>query len=181
MKTTLAIFTALAFCRVRRSAVGSRQARRRIFTGTDINDKTIHLSDYKGKVVVIESYNSDCPFCMKPLQNRRDAGIAKKIWPAKRASSGLARGFRQPRKNFSHRHARAGAQKKWRIKKNGRGGVIDDRLRARFGHLYGMLTTPHMFRHRQRRQCSPTTARLTAAPQPSGDPRHGKKTTSAKP
>src|SRR5271156_2227259 len=33
------------------------------FTATDINGKTIHLSDYKGKIVVIESYNSDCPYC----------------------------------------------------------------------------------------------------------------------
>ena len=33
------------------------------FTGTDINGKTVKLSDYAGKVVVIESYNSDCPFC----------------------------------------------------------------------------------------------------------------------
>src|SRR5262245_6626582 len=33
------------------------------FTGTDINGKTVKLSDSKGKIVVIESYNSDCPFC----------------------------------------------------------------------------------------------------------------------
>ncbi len=31
------------------------------FTATDINDKTIKLSDYKGKIVVLESYNQDCP------------------------------------------------------------------------------------------------------------------------
>ena len=33
------------------------------FTGTDINGKTIKLSDYKGKIVVLESYHLDCPFC----------------------------------------------------------------------------------------------------------------------
>src|SRR5215469_13407660 len=33
------------------------------FTATDINGNTVHLSDYKGKIVVIESYNSDCPYC----------------------------------------------------------------------------------------------------------------------
>src|ERR1700722_8483715 len=33
------------------------------FTGTDINGQTVHLSDYKGKIVVLESYNSDCPYC----------------------------------------------------------------------------------------------------------------------
>src|ERR1051325_10995544 len=33
------------------------------FTGTDINGKTVKLSDYKGKIVVLESYNIECPFC----------------------------------------------------------------------------------------------------------------------
>src|SRR5215475_9728629 len=33
------------------------------FTGTDINGKTHKLSDYKGKIVVLEAYNLDCPFC----------------------------------------------------------------------------------------------------------------------
>jgi peroxiredoxin len=33
------------------------------FTGTDITGKTHRLSDYQGKIVVLESYNSDCPFC----------------------------------------------------------------------------------------------------------------------
>ena len=34
------------------------------FTATDINGKTVKLSDYKGKIVVLESYNSDCPYCL---------------------------------------------------------------------------------------------------------------------
>ena len=33
------------------------------FSLTDDSGKTVKLSDYKGKIVVIESYNSDCPFC----------------------------------------------------------------------------------------------------------------------
>src|SRR2546422_11715394 len=33
------------------------------FTAKDINGKTHKLSDYKGKIVVLESYNLDCPFC----------------------------------------------------------------------------------------------------------------------
>ena len=33
------------------------------FTATDIHGKTVKLSDYKGKVVVLESYNIECPFC----------------------------------------------------------------------------------------------------------------------
>ena len=33
------------------------------FTATDINGKTHKLSDCKGKIVVLEAYNLDCPFC----------------------------------------------------------------------------------------------------------------------
>src|SRR6267378_4712529 len=33
------------------------------FTAKDINGKTHNLSDYKGKIVVLEEYNLDCPFC----------------------------------------------------------------------------------------------------------------------
>src|SRR5437868_10883415 len=39
------------------------------FTGTDINGKAVKLSDFKGKIVVIESYNSDCPFCNNHYKN----------------------------------------------------------------------------------------------------------------
>jgi len=33
------------------------------FTAKDINGQTHKLTDYKGKIVVLESYNQDCPFC----------------------------------------------------------------------------------------------------------------------
>src|ERR1041385_2477652 len=33
------------------------------FTAKDINGKTHKLSDYQGKIVVLEAYNLDCPFC----------------------------------------------------------------------------------------------------------------------
>ena len=33
------------------------------FTAKDINGQIHKLSDYKGKIVVLESYNQDCPFC----------------------------------------------------------------------------------------------------------------------
>src|SRR5437867_8805553 len=79
------------------------------FTAQDINGQTHKLSDYKGKIVVLESYNQDCPFChnhyktsaMQELQreltgkgvvwllvnsvspkfaSHRDADAAKKEW-----------------------------------------------------------------------------------------------------
>ena len=62
MKTTIALFTALSLAA---SAFAAAEVGKPApdFTGTDINGKTVKLSDYKGKIVVIESYNSDCPYC----------------------------------------------------------------------------------------------------------------------
>src|ERR1700722_17287263 len=61
MKTTFALFAALTLATAAFAVEIGKPAPD--FTGTDINGKTVKLSDYKGKIVVIESYNSDCPFC----------------------------------------------------------------------------------------------------------------------
>ena len=60
MKTTFALFTALTLASAALAVETGKPAPD--FTGTDINGKTVKLSDYAGKIVVIESYNSDCPF-----------------------------------------------------------------------------------------------------------------------
>src|ERR1035441_7840421 len=61
MKTTFALFAALTLASAAMAVETGKAAPD--FTGTDINGKTVKLSDYKGKIVVLESYNSDCPFC----------------------------------------------------------------------------------------------------------------------
>src|SRR5580692_9663421 len=61
MKTAIALFAALALVTAASAVEVGKPAPD--FAGTDINGKAIKLSDYKGKIVVIESYNSDCPFC----------------------------------------------------------------------------------------------------------------------
>src|SRR5271169_3965097 len=60
MKITLALVTALTLAASAFAVEVGKPAPD--FTGTDINGKTVKLSDYKGKIVVIESYNSDCPY-----------------------------------------------------------------------------------------------------------------------
>ena len=35
------------------------------FSGTDANGKTVSLADYKGKYVVLEWFNPECPFVKK--------------------------------------------------------------------------------------------------------------------
>src|SRR5882724_13427604 len=77
MKTTLAIFTALAFAASAFAVEIGKPAPD--FTGTDINGKTVKLSDYKGKIVVIESYNSDCPFCMNQYKTGATQDLQKEL------------------------------------------------------------------------------------------------------
>lgn len=110
------------------------------FTATDINGKTVKLSDYKGKIVVLESYNADCPFCanhfktgaMQELQ--KDATSKGVVW--------LMVNSVNP-KNSSHRTPEE-ARAEWDKQKLNATAWLDDSSGA-IGHLYGMKTTPHMF------------------------------------
>lgn len=110
------------------------------FTATDINGKTVHLSDYKGKIVVLESYNSDCPFCHNQYKTGAMQDLQKEfasenvVWLIVNSVNA---------KNMSHRtpdQAKAElASENMQVT-----AWIDDSSGA-VGHLYGMLTTPHMF------------------------------------
>jgi peroxiredoxin len=110
------------------------------FTGTDINGKTLKLSDYAGKIVVIESYNSDCPFdanhyktgAMQQLQ--KDMAAKGIVWLLVDSVN---------KKNMSYLTPEQ-ARKEFADKKMTATAWIDDNSGA-IGHLYGMLTTPHMF------------------------------------
>lgn len=110
------------------------------FTATDINGKTVHLSDFAGKVVVIESYNSDCPFChnqyatgaMQDLQ--KDLAAQGVVW--------LLVNSVNP-KNSSHR-TDAQAKEELASENMTVTAWLDDSSGA-VGHLYDMQTTPHMF------------------------------------
>ena len=110
------------------------------FTGTDIYGKIVKLSDYTGKIVVIESYNSDCPFCHNQYKTGAMQALQEKL-----ATNGvvwLLVNSVNP-KNFSHRTPEQ-ARKEMAAEKMDVTAWIDDSSGA-IGHLYGMETTPHMF------------------------------------
>lgn len=138
MKKALSLFLAATFT-VSASAVEIGKPAPD-FTGTDINGKTVRLSDYKGKIVVIESYNSDCPFChnqyktgaMQDLQ--RDLAAKGVVWLVVNSVN---------LKNFSHR-TDAQAQKEMADEKMDVTAWIDDSSGA-IGHLYDMKATPDMY------------------------------------
>ena len=45
------------------------------FSVKDVNGKTHNLSDYKGKIVVLETYNLDCPF----VANHYNSGAIQEL------------------------------------------------------------------------------------------------------
>ncbi len=110
------------------------------FTATDINGQTHKLSDYKGKIVVLESYNLDCPFChnhyrtgaMQELQ--RDLTAKGVVWLIVNSV-----GAKHP----NHRTTEA-AKKEWADQKMAATAWLDDSS-GEIGKAYGMKTTPHMF------------------------------------
>lgn len=110
------------------------------FTGTDINGKTIKLADYQGKIVVLESYNSDCPFCHNQYKTGAAQALQKEL--AEKGVVWLMVNSVNPR-NPSHRTA-SQAQQEWTDLKMAATAWIDDSA-GTIGHLYGMKTTPHVF------------------------------------
>ena len=110
------------------------------FTGTDINGKTVKLSDYAGKVIVIESYNSDCPFCNNHYKTGAMPELQKDL--AAKGVVWLIVNSVNP-KNPSHRTPEQ-AKAEMADKKITADAWIDDSS-GTIGHLYGMETTPQMF------------------------------------
>jgi peroxiredoxin len=138
MKTAFTLVAALMMASVAMAVEVGKPAPD--FTGTDINGKTIRLSDYKGKIVVIESYNSDCPYC----HNHYATGAAQELQKdlAAKGVVWLMVNSVNP-KNMSHRTTEQ-ARAEWADQKIAATAWIDDSS-GTIGHLYGMKTTPDMY------------------------------------
>lgn len=110
------------------------------FTATDILGKTHRLSDYRGKLVVLEAYNYDCPFCANHFNSgamqELQAELAAKgvVWLLVNSSHKASGSYRDP----------AAARKEWDKLKIKATAWIDDH-EGKLGKLYGMRTTPHVF------------------------------------
>ena len=110
------------------------------FSATDINGKTVKLSDYKGKIVVLESYNSDCPFCHNQYANGATQDLQKEL--AAKGVVWLIVNSVNPN-NPSHRTPEQ-ARQEIADQKIAATTWIDDSSGA-VGHLYDMKTTPDMY------------------------------------
>ena len=110
------------------------------FTATDIYGKTVKLSDYKGKIVVLESYNLDCPFCA----NHFKTGSMQALQADMTAKGVVWLMVNSVNPSHPSHRSHADAQKEWAAEKINATDELDDSS-GTVGHLYDMKTTPDMY------------------------------------
>ncbi len=126
-------------------AIGEREARKREveatgkkapdFTLNSFDGKTVKLSDYKGKIVVLEWLNFECPFSMYHYEKANTmVGLANKykdqnvVWLAINSTN-----HTKPEENNAF-------ARKYKLPYP----ILDDRS-GEVGRAYSAKTTPHMF------------------------------------
>jgi peroxiredoxin len=110
------------------------------FTVNDASGKPVRLSDYRGKYVVLEWTNPECPFVQKHYNSRNMQSLQKEyagrdvVWLAVNST------------NRDHAEYKSGAQMTdWmRAQDAAPKAVLIDETSAA-GRAYGAKTTPHMF------------------------------------
>lgn len=109
------------------------------FTAKDINGKTHKLSDYKGKIVVLEAFNLDCPYCA----NHYKTGAMQELqeWATSKGVVWFVVNSTHP----DHPSYKSPAEAKklceqYKIKAT---AYIDD-SDGKVGKAYGLKTTPHL-------------------------------------
>jgi len=110
------------------------------FTITDTAGKPVNLADHRGKFVVLEWTNPECPFVQKHYVSRNMQGLQKEwaargvVWLAVNST------------NAGHSEYKTGAQMASWMQAQGAAPastLIDDTSAT--GRAYGARTTPHMF------------------------------------
>lgn len=110
------------------------------FSAQDMNGKTVQLSDYAGKVVVLEWTNHECPFVKKfygasKMQDMQKAAVADGVvWLSINSSAAGKQGHVTAADAQEVTKTRAWA---------GTAYLLDDA--GIIGKAYGAKTTPHMF------------------------------------
>jgi len=110
------------------------------FVLTDTNGKTHHLSDYKGKYVVLEWYQPDCPFVRKHYNSGNMQALQKEyvsqgvVWLSIDSSAAGQEG-NYPADRLNQIATKTGST---------RTALLLD-ADGKVGHLYGAKTTPDMY------------------------------------
>jgi peroxiredoxin len=105
------------------------------FELNSFDGKTVSLSDYRGKIVVLEWFNMECPFSLYHYKTKKTmTGLAEKyksknvVWFAVNSTN----------------HTTPAANKTFAEKYNLAFPILDDRS-GKVGRAYGAKTTPHIF------------------------------------
>lgn len=110
------------------------------FTATDSNGKTVKLSQWQGKVVVLEWHNQDCPFVVKHYASGNMQKLQKEwtgkgvVWVSIISSAPGKQG------HVDGKGANLDVEKQ---KAAPSATLLDPK--GEIGKLYGAKTTPHMF------------------------------------
>jgi peroxiredoxin len=110
------------------------------FTLTDVSGKAVKLSDFKGKHVVLEWTNPNCPFVVKHYGSKNMQGLQSAytdkgvVWLAVNSTSAGHVDYFKPA-DFSTKMS------EWGSKPSAKLMDTDGKV----GTLYGAKTTPHMY------------------------------------
>jgi hypothetical protein len=131
---------AVAFCLLPLQALAKIGQAAPAFTLTDITGKTHGLADFKGKTVVLEWVNPECPFVEKHYESGNLPSLQKAaaadgvVWLLINSGKKGAQGDFTPDQAAKWSKENGGAQAAYLRDQDGK-----------VGKLYGAKTTPHMF------------------------------------
>lgn len=109
------------------------------FTLVDQDGKKRTLSDYGGKMIILEWINPGCPFVVRHYKSKTMTGLEKKY-----GSENLV-WLRINSTNKDHRdYLDSKGSQKWTKSVNVNGPMLND-ADGKIGFLYAAKTTPHMF------------------------------------
>jgi peroxiredoxin len=110
------------------------------FTATDTQGRTVKLSDFKGKYVVLEWTNPDCPFVQNQYNTKNMQTLQKEtadhgvVWLSINSTNKSSREFKTAAQMNEWMRSRGGSPQE----------VVVDAESAT-ARLYSAKTTPHMF------------------------------------
>ena len=110
------------------------------FSLTDTNGNAVKLSDFRGKFVVLEWTNPDCPFVQKHYNShnlpdlQKEWGAKDVVWLSINSTNRDSFEFKTPAQMNAWMQSKGAAQK---------AVLIDDSSAT--GRAYAARTTPHMF------------------------------------
>ncbi len=109
------------------------------FTAKDIHGKAHKLADFKGKTVVLEAYNLDCPFCA----NHYKTGAMQELQSYATSKGAIWLVVNSVHPGHPNYRKLEAAQKEFTAQKLKATAWIDD-SDGKIGKAYGLKTTPHM-------------------------------------